>query len=76
MAVRRLADEQPADFTFTPENLDWAKKRIADYPEGRQASAVLPILRRAQDQHRGWLPAPPVSGGSLKRVPEHLEHRF
>lgn len=60
MAVRRLADEQPADFTFTPENLEWAKKRIADYPEGRQASAVIPILWRAQEQHHGWLPEPAI----------------
>ena len=60
MAVRRLADEQPADFSFTPENLAWAKKRIADYPEGRQASAVIPILWRAQEQHDGWLPEPAI----------------
>jgi NADH-quinone oxidoreductase subunit E len=55
MAVRRLAlpELQPASFAFTPENLAWAKKQIAKYPEGRQQSAVIPILWRAQEQE-GW----------------------
>ena len=55
MAVRRLAppEQQPASFAFTPENLAWAKKQIAKYPEGRQQSAVIPILWRAQEQE-GW----------------------
>jgi len=60
MAVRRLADEQPADFSFSPDNLEWAKRKIADYPEGRQASAVIPLLWRAQEQHAGWLPEPAI----------------
>ncbi len=56
MSVRRLADEsiQPASFAFTPENLEWAKKVIARYPAGRQMSAVIPILWRAQEQ-QGWV---------------------
>jgi NADH-quinone oxidoreductase subunit E len=51
MAVRRLAppELQPQGFSFTMENLEWAKGQIAKYPEGRQASAVIPILRRAQE---------------------------
>ncbi len=60
MAVRRLADEQPESFSFTPDNLAWAKRKIADYPVGRQASAVIPILWRAQEQHAGWLPEPAI----------------
>ena len=38
MSVRRLApaEVQPKSFSFTKENLDWAKKQIAKYPEGRQ----------------------------------------
>ncbi len=58
MAVRRLApdDQQPASFAFTAENLAWAKRQIAKYPEGRQASAVIPLLWRAQEQAGGWLP--------------------
>ena len=56
MAVRRLAEVQPDSFAFTPENEAWARKQIAKYPEGRQASAVMALLRRAQAQHDGWLP--------------------
>jgi NADH-quinone oxidoreductase subunit E len=56
MAARRLAEEQPASFAFTAENLAWAKECIAKYPEGRQASAVIPLLWRAQEQSGGWLP--------------------
>src|SRR5229473_5078035 len=58
MSVRRLApaDVQPKEFSFTAENLDWAKDQIAKYPEGRQQSAIIPILWRAQEQAGGWLP--------------------
>jgi NADH-quinone oxidoreductase subunit E len=56
MAVRRLAKEQPESFEFTPENMAWAQKVIARYPEGRQASAIIPLLWRAQAQHDYWLP--------------------
>jgi NADH-quinone oxidoreductase subunit E len=56
MSVRRLAEKQPPSFAFTPENLDWAKAQIAKYPPGRQQSAVIPLLWRAQEQSGGWLP--------------------
>ena len=58
MSVRRLAptELQPGDFAFTAENLAWARQQMAKYPEGRQASAVIPLLWRAQEQHDGWLP--------------------
>src|SRR5215470_2182904 len=58
MAVRRLYPDQPAEFAFTAENLDWAKATIKKYPSGRQASAVLPLLWRAQEQNGGWLTEP------------------
>ncbi len=58
MAVRRLSPDQPASFEFTPENLAWAEATIAKYPPGKQASAVIPLLWRAQEQHNGWLPEP------------------
>jgi NADH-quinone oxidoreductase subunit E len=58
MSVRRLAAEQPEGFAFTPANLEWAKAQIKQYPEGRQASAVLSLLWRAQEQTGGWLPEP------------------
>lgn len=60
MAVRRLNPEQPAQFAFTAENLAWAKETIAKYPAGKQASAILPLLWRAQEQAGGWLPEPAI----------------
>jgi NADH-quinone oxidoreductase subunit E len=58
VSVRRLAppNVQPKEFAFTVENLAWAKQQIAKYPGGRQASAVIPLLWRAQEQAGGWLP--------------------
>ena len=56
MAVRRLAEKQPESFVFTAENAAWAKAQIAKYPQGREASAVIPLLWRAQEQAGGWLP--------------------
>jgi NADH-quinone oxidoreductase subunit E len=56
MSVRRLAEEQPTSFEFTPENRAWAEQELAKYPPGRQASAVLALLWRAQKQSGYWLP--------------------
>jgi NADH-quinone oxidoreductase subunit E len=56
MTVRRLAEKQPPSFAFTPENLEWVKARMAMYPPGRQQSAVIPVLWKAQEQCGGWLP--------------------
>ena len=58
MAVRRLAppELQPKSFAFTAENRAWAEREIAKYPPGRQASAIIPLLWRAQEQSGGWLP--------------------
>ena len=58
MSVRRLAppELQPKEFSFSKENLAWAKQQIAKFPEGRQQSAIIPLLWRAQAQAGGWLP--------------------
>ncbi|MDB5630115.1 MAG: NADH-quinone oxidoreductase, subunit [Tardiphaga sp.] len=69
MSVRRLAPKevQPASFAFTAENLAWAQKQIAQYPDGRQASAVIAILWRAQEQMGGW-----VSEAAIRHVADML----
>ncbi len=59
MSLRRLAEHQPESFAFTAENLEWAKGQMAKYPPGRQASAVIPLLWRAQEQE-GWVTKPIV----------------
>jgi NADH-quinone oxidoreductase subunit E len=71
MAVRRLSPDQPANFAFTSENEAWARAMIARYPPGKQASAVIPLLWRAQEQHDGWLPEP-----ALRVVADMLEMAY
>ncbi len=69
MSVRRLAEDQvqPASFSFTEENAAWAQKTINKYPEGRQQSAVIPLLMRAQEQD-GW-----VTRAAIEAVADMLE---
>ncbi len=57
--LRRLHKDQPASFAFTPANLAWAQGQITKYPVGRQASAIIPLLWRAQEQE-GWLSRPAI----------------
>jgi NADH-quinone oxidoreductase subunit E len=59
MAVRRLAEKQPASFQFSKENMEWAKRELTKYPEGRQASGVIPLLWKAQEQE-GWVTEPAI----------------
>ncbi len=59
MAVRRLAEKQPQSFAFSPQDRAWAEKEIAKYPRGRQASAVISLLWRAQERE-GWLTEPAI----------------
>ncbi|WP_342362598.1 NADH-quinone oxidoreductase subunit NuoE [Terrarubrum flagellatum] len=58
MSVRRLAPDhiQPKEFAFDAANQNWVKTQVSKYPEGRQASAVIPLLWQAQKQAGGWLP--------------------
>jgi NADH-quinone oxidoreductase subunit E len=59
MSLRRLHPEQPASFAFSSANKKWAKGQIAKFPKGRQASAVIPLLWRAQEQE-SWLSKPAI----------------
>ncbi len=55
-------------FEFDTDNLKSAKVHIARYPEGRQQSAVMPLLDLAQRQNGGWLP-----GGAVEAIAAMLE---
>ena len=57
--LRRLHEEQPRSFSFTSENKAWAEAQIKKYPVGREASAIIPLLWRAQEQE-GWLTRPAI----------------
>ena len=72
MSVRRLDPIQPtAPFKFNAENASWAKKTIAQYPPTKQASAVIALLWRAQEQNDGW-----VSRPTMEYVGEMLSMAF
>lgn len=71
MAVRRLHPDQPTGFAFEPANLAWAKATIAKYPAGKQASAVIPLLWRAQEQLGGWITEP-----ALRYIAEMLDMAY
>ena len=57
--LRRLYKDQPESFAFTPANQKWAEGQITKFPEGRQASAIIALLWRAQEQE-GWLTRPAI----------------
>ena len=62
MSVRRLSPNQPTeDFQFTEANLEWAKAQLKKFPEGRQQSAIIPFLWRAQVQNGGWITQPIIA---------------
>ena len=70
MADRQLAPDTPelrarwSGFAWSKDNAKQAKVIVARYPEGRQRSAVMPLLDLAQRQvgaetnTQGWLPIP------------------
>ena len=70
MADRYIEPDSPelrarwGNFAWTPENAEKAKDVLSRYPEGRQRSAVMPLLDLAQRQvgaeenTQGWLPIP------------------
>jgi NADH-quinone oxidoreductase subunit E len=42
---------------FSEEKLNKVKEIVARYPQGKQKSALLPILHLAQEENNGWLSA-------------------
>jgi NADH-quinone oxidoreductase subunit E len=46
------------NISFSTEKLDQVAKLIARYPEGKQKSALIPILHLAQQEFGGWLDVP------------------
>ena len=56
MTLRRPSKEQTASFEFNSASLEAAKIIIAQYPEGKQQSAVMALLYIAQKQNSNWIP--------------------
>ena len=59
MSVRRLSPNQPASFAFTPATLKAVKTWVANFPAGKQQSAVVPTLWLVQKQE-GWISEPAI----------------
>lgn len=57
MAARKPAKIQPDAFRWSADNLAWCEAQMKKYPEGRQASCVIPFLWRGQKQE-GWISIP------------------
>ena len=56
MNIKKISKDQPSNFEFNSKNLDEAQKEIKKYPEGKQQSAVMPLLYLAQKQNDNWIP--------------------
>ena len=52
---KHIAEKQPTSFTFIKENLSKVQEIMAKYPQGKQRSAVMPLLDMAQEQMGGWI---------------------
>lgn len=72
MSVRRLAEDklQPSNFEFTEKNKKWAVEVISKYPVGKQQSAVILLLMRAQEQ-TGW-----VSKAAIEYIADMLSMAY
>ena len=57
MAARKPAKDQPAAFAWTEANKAWCDEQLKKYPQGREASCVIPFLWRGQKQE-GWISVP------------------
>jgi len=68
MKVTSYPEPKTGEFAFNKENQKRAEKIIARYPEGRQASAILPLMDIAQRQNGGWL-----SDACIEYIAEMLE---
>jgi len=59
MSVRRLAQQQPASFTFSKDTMEKVNFWLGKYPADRKQSAVIPILWLVQKQE-GWVSEPAI----------------
>jgi len=63
--------QEKETFSFNKESLKKAKELVAKYPEGRQKSAMLPLLDLAQRQNGGWL-----SIAAIEYVADYISEPF
>jgi len=68
MSLKKVSKEQPENFEFNNNSLIAAKKNIANYPKGKQQSAVMALLYIAQKQNENWIPL-----AAMKYIAQFLE---
>ena len=69
--INTIIDNVNDVFEWSEENFSKAKNIIKKYPNGRQQSAVIPLLDLAQRQNKGWL-----HKRAIERVAETLSMSF
>ena len=56
MSIKKISKQQPKTFKFNEKNMELANKIKHNYPNGREKSAVMPLLYLAQKQNDNWIP--------------------
>ena len=69
--INVIEDTVTSNFEWSDDNFNKIKKIINKYPQGKQQSAVLPVLDIAQRQNKGWL-----SKKAIEKVAETLSMSF
>ena len=69
--INTIIDNVDDVFEWSEENFSKAKNIIEKYPNGRQQSAVIPLLDLAQRQNKGWL-----NKKAIEKVAETLSMSF
>ena len=56
MSIKKISKQQPKTFKFNEKNMELVNKIKHNYPNGREKSAVMPLLYLAQKQNDNWIP--------------------
>ena len=69
--INSVINDSKDFFEWSEENFLKVKKIIANYPSGREQSAIIPLLDLAQRQNKGWL-----NKKAIEKVAETLSMSF
>ena len=69
--INSVVNDSKDFFEWSKENFLKVKKIIANYPSGKEQSAIIPLLDLAQRQNKGWL-----NKKSIEKVAETLSMSF
>ena len=68
---KKISKDQPENFKFNDKSLEVANKIVANYPEGKQQSAVMALLYIAQRQNNNWIPL-----AAMKYIAKYLDMHY